>query len=315
MYIVINAVLAVAVLLLSLSYLAYRKVFYYGGKKKNALFRGLSGDLSETKKKRKELLEATLKIPYKSVTVKSFDGKRLFARYYHVLDGAPLAILYHGYKSLGVRDFSGILGECLKLGLNVLLPDARSHGESEGNKITFGIKERFDFVRWTEYATLRFGPDVKIIFFGISMGGATALMAAELDLPENVVGIIADCPYSSTRAIIKKVCRDMRLPGALLYPFIKLGALIFGGFNPDKATPRQAAFKAKIPILLIHGEGDRFVPASMSDEIAKDCKAISYMKIPEATHAASFIYDTGTYVGALRDFTSKILKKDTEENS
>ena len=309
MFVFTAVTLLVIALPLLVCFIAFTKVFASRRKKHASLYHGLGGEPSELKRKRRELLERMIKIPYEEVSITSFDGTRLYAGYYHKGDGLPLAIQFHGYRSMRVRDFSGGAYEALELGQNVLLVDQRAHGKSEGKVISFGIKERLDCKAWVEYATERFGKDVKIILYGISMGAATVLMASELDLPGNVVGIVADCPYSSPKAIIKKVCRDIKLSPALTYPFIKIGALLFGGFNPDKASPVEAVKNTVLPILLIHGEGDRFVPPSMSDEIAKAGKTVTYLKIPEATHALSMLYDRTTYIDALKKFTEKILKK------
>ena len=59
---------------------------------------------------------------------------------------------------------------------------------------------------------------------GLSMGAATVLMASELELPSNVIGIIADCGYTSPGAIVRKVSRDVRIPAWVSYPFLVLGA-------------------------------------------------------------------------------------------
>ena len=307
MYIAIGIASALAALFLLSSYLAFRRVFLSKKEKHASLFHGLDGEMTDLKIKRRELLLRMIEIPYEDVWINAHDGARLHGRYYHVKDGAPLAIQFHGYKSLSVRDFSGGAYECLQLSHNVLLIDQRAHGESDGAVISFGIKERYDAVAWSEYAVSRFGGDVKIVLYGVSMGAATVLMASELNLPKNVVGIVADCPYSSPRDIIKKVCRDMKLPAHLVYPLVRAGAVIFGGFDPDRASPKSAVSNTDIPILLIHGEADGFVPCSMSDEIAEAGKTVSYVKIKDATHALSMLYDRDGYMKAVTEFINKIL--------
>lgn len=164
-----------------------------------------------------------------------------------------------------------------------------------------GINERFDCLSWVKYICERFGNDVKIVISGVSMGAATVLMAAELDLPENVIGIIADCPYSSPKEIITKVCCDMRLPANLVYPFVKLSAKLYGHFDLEAADAAEAVCHAKVPVLLIHGEDDRFVPCSMSKKIYDAAKSsnsnadIIIETFPEAGHGISFMTDAKRY--------------------
>ena len=133
------------------------------------------------------------------------------------------------------------------------------------------------------------------------MGATTVLMAAGLGLPENVIGIIADCPYSSPKEIIMKVCSDMKLPARLMYSFVRLGAKLYGHFDLEAADAAEAVCHAKVPILLIHGEDDRFVPCSMSQKIFERFKEANpdgnmlLETFPGAGHGISFMEDEVRY--------------------
>ena len=178
-----------------------------------------------------ELIDRLNARPFERVCIRSFDGLRLSGRSYHTKDGAPLAILCHGYRGTPSRDFCGGADIFFGLGFNVLLIEERAHCSSGGHSITFGVKERFDVLSWTGYAVERFGPEVRILLAGISMGAGTVLMASELDLPGNVRGILADCPFTSPAEIIKEFGRANGIPMRLAYPFASLGARLFGGFS------------------------------------------------------------------------------------
>ena len=248
--------------------------------------------------------------PFEPVTITTFDGKKLYGRYYHVADGAPLQIQFHGYKSSAVLDFCGGSLYAGKIGHNALVVDQRSHGKSEGNAITFGILERKDVLSWINYARSRFGENVRIILAGLSLGAATVLMATDQPLPSNVVGVMADCPYSEPGTIIKTVSsRDMHIPGALIYPFVKLGARLFAGFNLEESSAVNAVKNTPVPILLLHGTGDRFVPCDMSREIhAANPDMITLVTIPEAGHGLCYMTEPRLYEDAMQEFFKKILK-------
>lgn len=245
--------------------------------------------------------------PCEFITIRSKDGLMLSGRYYHIQDGAPLDIGFHGYRSSPITDFSGGSELSFQLGHNVLLVDQRAHGKSEGRTITFGIKERQDLLCWVNYAVQRFGKDVKIIIYGISMGGATVLMASELPLPKNVKGIIADCPYASAMGIITHVAKSMPIPSFLVKPFVILGARIFGGFDIQETDAIRAVKHAKVPILIIHGESDGFVPQEMSDIVAHNPEFITRYTFPGADHGISYLVDTPRYRQIVRDFMGKVL--------
>jgi len=249
-------------------------------------------------------------MPYEQVYITARDGVTLAARYYHRAEGAPLKIEFHGYRGTGIRDFCGATEVDELCGYNVLLVDQRAHGLSGGRVISFGIRERYDVVSWAEYAVERFGAQVKIILSGVSMGAATVLMAADLELPPNVRGIIADCGYSSPAAIIKKVCReDFHLPVWLMYPFIRLTARLLGGFDLEEASAVESVKNAKVPIILFHGDDDRYVPCAMAHEIhAAAGDQAELHVIPKAGHALSYLEDRETYHTHLIPFCEKILK-------
>jgi len=249
-------------------------------------------------------------IPYELVRTESFDGLKLAARYYHISDEGPLHIQFHGYHGNPVRDFCGGNKIARENGHSTLVIEHRAHGKSDGTTITFGVNERRDCLSWIEYARSRFGEDRPIVIEGVSMGAATVLMAAGLDLPENIIGIVADCPYSSPKAIICKVCRDMHLPPALMWPFIRLGAEIYGHFNPCEADAVSAVRSAKVPVLLIHGEADLFVPCEMSHEIAANCGSeLIFQTFPGAGHGLSYIVDEPLYRQKVNEALNIMLER------
>ena len=245
--------------------------------------------------------------PCEFVTIQSHDGLTLSGRYYHIKDGAPLDIGFHGYRSSPMTDFSGGSELSFSLEHNVLLVDQRAHGKSQGRTITFGILERHDLLRWVHYALERFGKDTRIILYGISMGGATVLMASELELPENVKGIIADCPYASPMDIIMHVAKGMPIPPWLTKPFVILGAKIYGGFDIREADAVRAVKNAKVPILIIHGDADGFVPCDMSDIAAHNPEKITRYTFPGADHGISYLSDPVRYRQIVTEFMEKVL--------
>ena len=245
--------------------------------------------------------------PFEFVTIQSHDGLTLSGRYYHTANGAPLDIGFHGYRSSPLTDFSGGSELSFHLGHNLLLVDQRAHGRSQGRTIAFGIQERQDVLQWVRYAVSRFGAETAITLYGISMGGATVLMASELELPENVKAIIADCPYSSPVEIIRHVGRTMPVPGFLVLPFAVLGAAVFGGFNLLKTDAAQALRKANVPVLIIHGEADSFVPCEMSDLKSQNPERITRCTFPGADHGISYLVDTPRYQKIVTEFLENIL--------
>lgn len=237
------------------------------------------------------------------VEITSFDNLKLRGYYYEYSPDSPLELIFHGYGGNAERDLSGGVDRCFALGRSAILIDQRGAGTSEGRICSFGINERRDCISWIEYATQKFGKDRPIIIGGVSMGAATVMMASGENLPDNVVCVMADCGYSSQKKIIKKVVREMKLPADLIYPFIKLGARIFGGFDLEETSPVEAVSRSKTPIVYIHGDTDDFVPHSMSVECFEATNAPKKLvTIEGAGHGLAFPSNQEKYIESLREF-------------
>ncbi len=242
------------------------------------------------------------------IEIESFDGLTLRGKYFHGTDDSIIEIMFHGYRGTSERDMCGGIQRAFALDHNVLLVDQRASGRSDGHTITFGIKERFDVLSWVDFAIEKFGPDCRIMLTGISMGGATVMMASELELPKNVIGILEDCGYTSPKDIIIKVIKDMKLPAGVLYPFVKLGAKLFGGFDLDAASAVEAVKKSPVPIIFVHGEADAFVPCEMSVKCFEACTAPKMLHtVPDAGHGLAYIVENDEYIKALEKFEKEHL--------
>lgn len=296
-------------LLLGASFYAYRRCFFspQAGRDRIPDF-----DSTRYDNERDEILSFCKKLidrPCEYVTAESEDGWTLSGRYYHVQDGAPLDIGFHGYKSCCLTDFSGGSILSFEMRHNLLLVDQRSHGKSQGHTIAFGIQERYDVRSWVYYALNRFGLDTQITLYGVSMGATTVLMASSLELPENVKGIVADCPYSSPKDIICHVMTSEGMKPALVWPFVRLGARIYGGFHICEISAADAVKAAKIPVLLLHGEADTLVPCYMSAKIQlANPELVKRYTFSGADHGLSFMVDAPRYRKLVVDFASQILK-------
>ena len=245
------------------------------------------------------------KLKYEEFSIKSFDDLTLYGKYFECIKGAPIEIMFHGYKGSGERDLSTGVKRAFKCNRNALIVDQRASGKSEGHTISFGINERHDCLSWTNFVVNHFGNDVKIILTGISMGAATVLLASSMDLPKNVIGVLADCGYDKASDIIKKVIKEMKLPANFFYPFVKIGAKIFGHFDLEETSPYESVQKSKVPIIFIHGDIDSFVPYYMSDKLYNICSTKKQLvKVLNADHGVSYLVDPDTYITELNNFFS-----------
>ena len=249
-------------------------------------------------------------LPRKDVEIRSYDGLLLRGKYYEKDKGLPVEILFHGYKGSAERDLCGAVYRCFELGHNALIVDQRGAGSSEGHVVTFGVKESRDCLRWIDLVLNDIDGDVKIIITGLSMGAATVMTAAGYVLPKNVIGVLADCGYTSPRDIIKKVMKDMGLPEDILYPFARLGAILFGGFDPDSASPIESMKRCHLPVIFFHGDADSYVPCYMSKQNYEACAAeYKRLVITEGVeHGLCFPAAMDLYFKEARAFFSPLIK-------
>ena len=135
------------------------------------------------------------------------------------------------------------------------------------------------------------------------------ILATISTLPENVIGVLADCGYSSAPDIIKKVIRDLKMSDKLLYPLVRLSGIIFGGFDVSKAVPKQSVKNIKLPVIIAHGEADGFVPAYMADEIYENAVTFKKLvKIKGAGHGLAYPVEPQMYVSQLAEFWQEVKK-------
>ena len=303
---IFGILLGLVALALLISYICYRIAFYAPPRKPlpEGTIEIPEGEIYEVHREKMEnWVRQMWKLPHQSFEITSFDGLKLYAKYYEYAPGAPIELMFHGYRGSAERDLSGGIERCFRVGRSALIVDQRCAGKSGGHVITFGIHERRDCLKWIDFTIDHFGPDVKIILTGISMGAATVLMAGAEKLPPNVVGILADCGYSSAKAIMYEVIRKMGLPPVISYPFVKLGARIFGHFDPEETSPLEAVQRCKLPVIFFHGEADDFVPCFMSRENFDACAGRKHLvTIPGAGHGLAYAVEPDRYVEELSDF-------------
>lgn len=248
---------------------------------------------------------------YEKIETTSFDGLKLKG----ILVYAPqpskkTVVAIHGYKNCGINEYCTYIRLYHEMGFNVLVPDDRSHGESEGKYIGFAWHDRRDCIEWINYAINKFGDDSSIMLHGISMGSATVMNASgEADLPLQVKAIVADCGYSSAWKQFKHVLkRNFHLPSFPIMQVANFLNIILNKYDFNENCPVKQVEKAKVPFLFIHGEDDDFVPTEMVYEVFNACSSEKkeLHVFPGAAHAESYYVCHDEYVKVLNEFVSKI---------
>ncbi len=267
----------------------------------------VSSDMS-VKYEGKEWLGRT---PYEEVSITSYDGLKLKGYYFKAEEPTnKTAIIAHGYsgKALDMARFAKFYQE--DLGYNVLMPDARGHGESEGDYIGFGWPERKDYVKWIDFILDQNGQDSEIVLHGVSMGGATVMMTSGEELPEQVKAVVVDCGYTSAEGVLKYQLKRMyNLPSFPIIQSTSAMTKLRAGYSFAEASALEQVKKTKLPILFIHGEDDTFVPVEMVHELyeAADTEKELYL-VPNAEHGNAYDANPDMYEKKVTSFIGQYIK-------
>lgn len=261
----------------------------------------------------KEMKTYMLSQPREDVYITSRDGLRLHGTYFPGKDSRKIVICFHGYTGKGMSDNTGISNYYLPRGYGMLLVDARAHGDSEGTYIGFGCLDRIDAMQWISYVQDRLGDDCEILLHGTSMGGATVLMASGLNLPPSVKAVISDCGFTSAWDVFTHVLNSMyHMPAFPLMNLTDRMTREKAGFGLAQCDSSEEVKKTKIPVLLIHGDADTFVPCRMCHEIYENCASPKEkLIIRGAGHAECFYKARDLYEEKLTEFLeNKVWKKE-----
>lgn len=202
-----------------------------------------------------------------TIKIVSRDGVSLVGHLQMPSNPSRLVIAMHGWRSSWYRDFGMIADFLTANNCAVLYAEERGQNNSGGDCIGFGLLERYDCLDWIEWCNSRFSTSLPIYLAGVSMGGAAVLMAANLPLPSNVCGIVADCAFTSADAIFQHVARrNLHIPYRLHKANVAYLCRKKLHLRPDACTTTHTLKHCSVPILLIHGSNDHFVPVQMAYE-------------------------------------------------
>ena len=242
------------------------------------------------------------------VYINSTDGLKLHGYWIPTDNPRGTILLAHGYRSTFLVDFGLAFAFYHALGMNILVPHQRSHGESEGKYITFGVKESEDMKSWIDFHNHTFG-DYQMILSGLSMGASTMLYLADQQLPQNVKCIIADCGFTSPKSILDKVFRSIvHIPSGPFLWATDVFARQLADFSLTQKDTRKVLPESKLPVLMIHGLEDDFVPCHMTQQGFEACRGDKeLLLVAHAGHGTSFLSNKEKYTKAIIAFLEKHL--------
>lgn len=227
--------------------------------------------------------------------------------YENGVDNPKWAVVVHGYgdKASGMTRW---IRPFYEHGYNVLAPDLRGHGESQGDYIGMGWDDRLDLLDWLKTITKKH-PDAEIILFGVSMGAAAVMAASGERLPPNVKVIVEDCGYTSVSDVFSYQLADLfKLPDFPIMNAANSVTRLRAGFDIYKASAVNQVMKSKTPMLFIHGDQDTFVPFKMLDQVYQAAQVEKEkVVIPGAEHADAVFVNPKLYWNSIWKFVNRYI--------
>jgi fermentation-respiration switch protein FrsA (DUF1100 family) len=237
----------------------------------------------------------------------SYDGLKLTAKFIqNKAETGKAVILVHGFRNTG--DDMGKLAEFYyEQGFDILLPDARGHGDSEGDYIGYGWHDRLDTIDWIDVLINKYD-ETNIMLHGNSMGAATVLMASGEQLPDEVKAIVSDSAYSTMKEELTHQLKHIyKLPAFPLLNVTSMITKIRAGYTFNEVSAIKQVKKNTLPLFIIHGDGDDLVPTKMANAIydaAGGDKALWI--VPGAGHTKAFDNVTAEFEERLTNFMESV---------
>lgn len=245
----------------------------------------------------------------RTVRIESPHGYPLEGSWFPVAGSSSVAILAHGITRTRYGSYKYI-ESFRSLGFSCLLPDHRNHGESGGTTTTFGYFEKDDMRAWVDWVFAELGDGVTVGVHGESMGAAIALQHAAID--PRVSFVVADSSFSDLREQLGyRLAKDWRLPA---FPLLRITDMLCGiragGMRFARVSPAEAAKRVAVPVLVIHGSDDEYVPLRMARAIF-DARWASggicdLWIAPGATHAQSVDTHGEEYARRIGEFVANV---------
>ena len=218
------------------------------------------------------------------------------------------AVVMHGYNG-NMEDVYDIAMRYQENGYNVLTPDLRANGESEGMFPGMGWTDRMDIINWID-VILQENPSAKVVIHGIDVGADAALMLSGESLKSSIKAIIADGAYTNAWDVVKKEyqARHAKLP---VFPFMYTMnpvMKVWAGFALKDADAVSQVKRAAVPILLIRGENDTYASEDMTQELNEAIASRhEVLHITGAGHADCRFAEPETYYDKVFDFAGSYI--------
>jgi pimeloyl-ACP methyl ester carboxylesterase len=260
------------------------------------------------------LTPASFQLPYEDVAFEAPDGVKLKGWWVPAPQARGTVVLVHGLNRTRIEMVRKVPFLHLA-GWNSLLFDLRHHGESEGSVSSFGHFEARDVHGACSFARSRSpGP---VVLWGVSLGGATVMLAAAED--PGVAGVVCDSSYRSLRDTVAHHFQLFRgfawwlrvVPAWPVVPEVIYWIGRHAGFDPGSVDVVSAAARlGGRPALFVCNSGDKRMPSEIAFELQQAAgDSAQVLVIPGDSHGGAYREGTAAYQNAVAQLLGAALAR------
>ncbi|MEO9061584.1 MAG: alpha/beta hydrolase [Nitrosospira sp.] len=192
-------------------------------------------------------------------------------------------------------------------GYGVLLIDLQAHGETPGERITFGARESEDVETSVAYLRKNF-PSERIAAIGVSLGAAAIVLAKH---PLELDAVVLESLHPTIEEAVENRLRlHFGEFGPVLSPLL-LSQLSFRlNLTPGELSPIARIGDLNAPLLLISGTDDRHTTVAETERLfaaARRPKALWI--VPGGGHFNMHAYAGKEYEDRILDFLGRYLRE------
>lgn len=250
------------------------------------------------------------KVSREKVTLETDDTSILVAR--KIVTNSKSnkwVVILHGYNG-SMEDVYDIAMHYAEEGYNILTPDLRANGESEGAFLGMGWTDRLDVINWVD-VILKDNPSAEVVIHGIDTGADAALMLSGEPIKNSIKAIIAEGAYPKAWDVVKKEYKA-RYEKWPVFPFLNMlnpVMKVWAGYSLKDANAVKQVKDTSVPILLIRGGNDTYVTKDMTEELNKAIASAHEVYTVEAgTHEDCRYADPDNYYSKTFEFANKYVK-------
>ena len=219
------------------------------------------------------------------------------------------AVILHGYNG-SMEDVYDIAMHYVEEGYNVLTPDLRGNGESEGMFLGMGWLDRLDVINWID-VILAENPSAKIVIHGVDMGADAALMLSGEPVKSSIKAIVAEGAYNNAWDVVKEEY-ELRHEKWPVFPFLYMMnpvMKVWAGYTLKQANAVKQVERTSIPILLIHGAKDTYESDDMTTELNQAIASTHEVcTIQTGTHEDCRYAEPENYYQKTFDFANRYVR-------